>query len=104
MEGVQVPIPAGRAGTAQRKVSDAQLMAQYRQHAPAYHAQAATHFYGQGGVPPTPNSMEMHGMNRQFSVADHQQAQALYEAYSRKQQEKVRIPRMWNLPPRCWRC
>ena len=94
MEGVEVPTPVGRASAAQQKQSDAQLLAQYRQqppqHPPSYHAQAAAHFYGPGRVPPTPNSMEMHGMHRHFSVADHQQAQALYEAYSRKQQEQVR--------------
>ena len=76
------------------KASNSQLLAhggqQQPQQALPFATQGMAQFYGHGGVPPTPNSMEMHGMHRHFSTVDPQHTQAMFEAYQRKQQEQVR--------------
>lgn len=43
----------------------------------------------QMAVPPTPNSLEMHGQQPSYLQGDAQHARAVYESYARKQQEQV---------------
>lgn len=45
-------------------------------------------YHRQGVVPPTPTSLEMHGQPRSYPQMD-PQARAMYEHYSRKQQDHV---------------
>lgn len=54
-----------------------------------YQQQAQSHYQRQGMVPPTPNSIEMHGRSHYYPQMDHAQAQAVYEHYARKQQDQV---------------
>ncbi|MCJ1402756.1 hypothetical protein MMC11_005977 [Xylographa trunciseda] len=55
-----------------------------------YHQQLLIqgHYHGQGMVPPTPNSLEMHGQPRSYPQMD-PQARAMYEHYTRKQQDHM---------------
>ena len=48
-------------------------------------------YHGQNVVPPTPNSLEIHGGHAQYyrTPADHQQLQ-IYEHYKRSQKDQVR--------------
>ena len=65
----------------------AQLFHQQQLH---YHQQRRMQglYHRQGVVPPTPNSFEMHGQPRSYPQLD-PQTRALYEHYSRKQQDPV---------------
>ena len=51
------------------------------------------HYRGQNVVPPTPNSLEMHGGHAQYysTPADHQQ-QHIYDHYRRSQKDQVVSP------------
>jgi len=57
-------------------------------------------YHRQGVVPPTPNSLEMHGQPRSYPQMD-PQARAMYDHYSRKPQDHVSrylvIPTFWLL-------
>ncbi|MCJ1283708.1 hypothetical protein MMC26_003039 [Xylographa opegraphella] len=55
-----------------------------------YHQQRLMqgHYHRQGMVPPTPNSLEMHGQPRSYPQMD-PQARAMYEHYARKQQDHM---------------
>lgn len=66
----------------------AQLFHQQQMH---YHQQRLIegHYHRQGMVPPTPNSLEMHGQPRSWPQLD-PQSRAMYEHYARKQQDQVR--------------
>ena len=57
-----------------------------------YHQQRLIqgHYHRQGMVPPTPNSLEMHGQPRSYQQMD-PHARAMYEHYARKQQDHVRL-------------
>ena len=46
--------------------------------------------YPQGRVPPTPNSIEMHGGHARYYPQVDPQAQAMYDRYTRNQKEQVR--------------
>ena len=56
---------------------------------PPYYPQNVARYHIHGAVPPTPNSMEMHGAQRHFSGIDQQHARANYDIYTRKQQDQV---------------
>ncbi|MCJ1438765.1 hypothetical protein MMC27_008155 [Xylographa pallens] len=55
-----------------------------------YHQQRLIqgHYHSQGMVPPTPNSLEMHGQPRSYPQLD-PQARAMYDHYARKQQDHM---------------
>ena len=50
-------------------------------------------YHGQNVVPPTPNSLEMHGGHAQYyrTPIDHQQLH-MYDTYRRSQKDQVRVP------------
>ena len=52
--------------------------------------QRQDHYHGQGMVPPTPNSIEMHGDYSRFYHQVDPHSQANYEQYPRKHQNQVR--------------
>ena len=56
-----------------------------------YHQQRLMqgHYHSQGMIPPTPNSLEMHGQPRSYPQVE-PQARAIYDHYIRKQQDQVR--------------
>ena len=60
-----------------------------------YHQQRLLqgHYHRQGLIPPTPNSLEIHGQPRSYPQLD-PHARAMYEHYARKQQDHVRS---WRL-------
>lgn len=61
------------------------------------HIHAPHHYHGQNMIPPTPNSIEMHGDHtRYYRPSGDHQAQAVYEHFGRNsQKDQVRIPKRW---------
>ena len=60
------------------------------------HRMAHTQYRRQQGiVPPTPNSIEMHGGHAQHFAQMDGRTRAMYEHYSKKQQDNVRMARSW---------
>lgn len=67
-------------------------------HQQQMHIHAPRQYHGQNMIPPTPNSIEMHGDHTQYyrPSGDHQ-AQAVYESFGRNpQKDQVRIPNRWK--------
>lgn len=61
------------------------------------HIRAPHQYHGQNMIPPTPNSVEMHGDQTRYyrPLGDHQ-TQAVYESFGRNpQKDQVRIPKRW---------
>lgn len=53
------------------------------------HQMQGQHYHRHNMVPPTPNSIEMHGAKAQYYQQMDPQAQAMYERYSRHQKDQV---------------
>ena len=81
MNGFQEPFPD--------MTSPAEYMS--RQHS-QQHMQMQQHprYYGHNAVPPTPNSLEMHGAHPEYYNPADRQQQLMYEHYRRHQNEQVR--------------
>lgn len=61
------------------------------------HIHAPHQYHGQNMIPPTPNSIEMHGDHtRYYRSSGEHQSQAVYERFGRNpQKDQVRIPSRW---------
>lgn len=61
------------------------------------HIHVPHQYHGQNMIPPTPNSVEMHGDHtRYYRPSGDHQTQAVYERFGRNpQKDQVRIPKRW---------
>ncbi len=78
---------------------DMSMQTEFLEQSQPHFSMQGQQYHSQHIVPPTPNSIEMHGDRARYSQQPlDPQAQAMYEHYRRKQKDQVRLfsPQSWG--------
>ena len=78
----------------QQQHHQANQQQQQQNHLHLQQQQQQSRYYGHTSVPPTPNSLEMHGGQSEYYNPAERQQQLMYEHYRRHQNDQVRYIRL----------